>query len=158
MRRKDREISDKEGLLAILQSCVVCRLGFAAAGRAYVVPLNFGYAWEENEPLRLYFHCAREGLKLDMLARNDLVCFEMDGEHKLLPGTEACEYSFAYASIIGWGKVSRLTQAEEKRNALQKIMERQAGPGDYRFREASIEGVTILCLEAEELTGKRHSG
>jgi nitroimidazol reductase NimA-like FMN-containing flavoprotein (pyridoxamine 5'-phosphate oxidase superfamily) len=158
MRRKDREVADKQGLLRILQSNAVCRLGLAADNRPYVLPLNVGYTWGENEPLRLYFHCALEGQKLDMLAKNDLVCFEMDGDHKLLSGANACDYSFAYASIIGWGRIHFVTEAAEKRHALLRLMEQQAGPGAYAFSAADLARVMVLCLEAEEITGKRNEG
>ena len=155
MRRKDREIADRQGLLTILQSCAVCRLGLAADNKPYVTPLNFGYTWGEDEPLRLYFHSAREGLKLDMLAQNDLVCFEMDCEHKLIRGENPCDYSFAYASIIGWGRACVITREEEKRQALHKLMEHQAGPGTYAFSAADLDKVTVFCLTAEEISGKR---
>jgi nitroimidazol reductase NimA-like FMN-containing flavoprotein (pyridoxamine 5'-phosphate oxidase superfamily) len=158
MRRKDREVSEREALLEILASNTVCRLGLAVDNRPYIVPLNFGYTWGGDEPLRLYFHCAREGLKLDMLTQNNLACFEMDSEHKLLPGREPCDQCFAYASIIGWGRVRLLEQAEEKRHALHKLMEHQAGPGTYAFSEADIATVAVLCLEAEEISGKRRRG
>jgi nitroimidazol reductase NimA-like FMN-containing flavoprotein (pyridoxamine 5'-phosphate oxidase superfamily) len=158
MRRKDREITGKQGLLEILQSCAVCRLGLAVDNRPYIAPLNFGYAWEEDEPLRLYFHCALLGLKLDMLAKNNLACFEMDCDHKLLRGENPGDYSFAYASIIGWGRARIIRQAEEKHFALHKLMEHQAGPGAYAFSEADLARVTVFCLEAEEITGKRNKG
>ena len=157
MRRTDREVTKKEDLLTILQGCTVCRLALAVDNRPYVVPLNFGYTWEENEPLRLYFHSAPEGKKLDMLAENDLACFEMDGEYTLLSGESACKYSFAYASLIGWGQVRIITEAEEKRHGLHKLMEHQAGPGNYTFSEADIARVTVFCLTADEMTGKRNT-
>jgi nitroimidazol reductase NimA-like FMN-containing flavoprotein (pyridoxamine 5'-phosphate oxidase superfamily) len=133
-------------------------LGLAVDGRPYIVPLNFGYTWGENETLRLYFHCAREGLKLDMLAQNNLACFEMDGGHRLLPGENPGDFSFAYASIIGWGRVCIITQEEEKCHALHKLMEHQVGPGEYTFSEADMTKVTVFCLEAEEISGKRNRG
>ncbi|MCL2496784.1 MAG: pyridoxamine 5'-phosphate oxidase family protein [Clostridiales bacterium] len=157
MRRKDREITDKASQLDIVRSCVVCRLGMSVNNRPYVVPLNFGYTWEENEPLRLYFHCAHQGMKLDMLAENNLVCFEMDGGHKLIAKEKLCEYSFAYVSVIGWGRAHFITEATEKHYALHKLMEHQAGPGEYNFSEAEMSTASVFCVEAEELTGKRNN-
>ena len=156
MRRKDKEVTDKQDLLEIVRNCKVCRLGLAVDERPYVVPLNFGYSWEEAEPLKLFFHCASVGLKLDMLAKNNLLCFEMDYGHKLLPAPTASKYSFAYASIIGWGRGYIITQDEEKRHALYKLMEHQAGPGEYEISAADVDEVTVFCLEAEEITGKKN--
>lgn len=46
MRRKDREVADLEGQLAILEQCPVCRVAIndPASGVPYLVPLNFGMA------------------------------------------------------------------------------------------------------------------
>ena len=43
MRRKDREVADLEGQLAILEQCPVCRVAIndPASGVPYLVPLNF---------------------------------------------------------------------------------------------------------------------
>lgn len=158
MRRKDREITDQKALLEIVQNSAVCRLGLAVDSRPYVVPLNFGYTWGENEPLTLYFHCSKEGLKLDMLAQNNLVCFEMDGEHQLLRRENPSDYSFAYASVIGWGRAAILTEEAEKLRGLQILMEHQAGPGSYAISEADLARVAVIAVKAEEITGKRNSG
>ena len=73
MRKVEREIRDQAEILAIMNEALVCRLGFSDEGTPYVVPMNFGLG--EN---CLYLHCAREGRKLDILRKNDRVCFEMD--------------------------------------------------------------------------------
>lgn len=59
MRRKDREVADLEGQLAILEQCPVCRVAIndPASGVPYLVPLNFGMA-AGPQSLTLYFHCA----------------------------------------------------------------------------------------------------
>jgi len=156
MRRKEREVTDKAALIEILESCFVFRLGLCYKDRPYVVPLNFGYAWEQDQALELYFRCAREGLKLDMLAKNDLVCFEMDSGHKLITKEDYREYSFAYSSIIGWGRAAIITDTEEKSRALIKLLEHQAGPGNYNLSEADMAKTTVVRIRAEEITGKQN--
>ena len=42
MRRKDREIINKEQIWRIMQRCGVCRVAFHDAEYPYIVPLNFG--------------------------------------------------------------------------------------------------------------------
>ena len=67
MRRKDREVADLEGQLAILEQCPVCRVAIndPASGVPYLVPLNFGMA-AGPQSLTLYFHCATVGTKLEL--------------------------------------------------------------------------------------------
>lgn len=42
MRRKDREITDKERIYQIIAGCDCCRAGIFHRKSAYIVPLNFG--------------------------------------------------------------------------------------------------------------------
>lgn len=79
MRRKDREVADLEGQLAILEQCPVCRVAIndPASGVPYLVPLNFGMA-AGPQSLTLYFHCAPVGTKLDLLRADPNVSFEAD--------------------------------------------------------------------------------
>ena len=56
MRRKDREITDLERIDEIIRACDCCRLGFQDGEGVYIVPVNFGFAWEDGKRV-LYFHC-----------------------------------------------------------------------------------------------------
>ena len=53
----------------------------------YIVPLNFGYTYEEDV-LKLYFHSAGEGRKVDALAADPKVAIEMDTDHYLVEGLQ----------------------------------------------------------------------
>ena len=43
MRRSDKEITEFAEKLKVLDRCDVIRLGMVDDGKAYVVPVNFGY-------------------------------------------------------------------------------------------------------------------
>ena len=60
MRRKDREITEWNELLEVVQLCDVCRLAINDGEYPYILPLNFGYD-AENGKITLYFHSARDG-------------------------------------------------------------------------------------------------
>ena len=104
MRRSDRELRDPGQLLEIIDACKVFRLAMVAEGRPYLVPLNFGYAYEGGQ-FEFYFHSALQGRKLDLLRQNPQVCFELDCGHALVPADLPCGYSYRYASVIGEGTV-----------------------------------------------------
>ena len=75
MRRKDREVTDFKKIVSILNDCDCCRLGLVdERGLAYIVPMNFGTE-TDGERLTLYFHCANEGKKLDIMRANSAVSF-----------------------------------------------------------------------------------
>ena len=79
MRRKDREITGRENIEPILRACKTCRVAMIADGAPYVVPLNFGYTWDDDG-LTLYFHSGLKGKKIDALRADPRVCFELDTE------------------------------------------------------------------------------
>ena len=76
MRRKDREITDKQQINAIIEACDCCRIAFPAEDAPYIVPLNFGYTDDKNKRT-LYFHGAKEGRKIDLINKTDYVGFEI---------------------------------------------------------------------------------
>lgn len=60
MRRKDREITDFDEIMNIINKCDTCRLALFDKEFPYIVPLNFGVDIRD-EQLYLYFHCAKKG-------------------------------------------------------------------------------------------------
>ncbi len=74
MRKINKKITDASVVIDLFNTCHTGRLGTVGAdGRPMVKPLNFAY--REG---RIYFHCARDGEKLDDIKRDNRVCFEVD--------------------------------------------------------------------------------
>ena len=156
MRRKDRQVSDPAEIKAILDKCSVCRLGLSENNLPYVVPLTFGYELSGNQ-LTLFFHCANEGRKLDMIKANPHACFEMDCGNELINGTTACTYSMAYESIIGNGTVQFVNDTPDKIYGLSRIMSNVTGKDKFEYSEDMVNRVTILKITTDDFTGKRHA-
>jgi hypothetical protein len=154
MRRTDREVTDRQDLIAWLREAAVGRIAFAVGSEAYVVPLNFGIL--STEPLTLVFHCAAEGRKLEMMRSNPRVCFEADLPGDLVEaGDEACRWGMKFRSVLGWGRLERVEDEVEKRAALVALMEEYAAGRAWRFDEAQVRAVVVLKLTLEKITGKR---
>jgi len=64
MRRREKQITDRSQIEAIIARSQVCRLALSDGGQPYIVPLCFGYRRS-----RLYFHSAAAGRKIDILRR-----------------------------------------------------------------------------------------
>lgn len=155
MRRKDREITNVEDKIAIVNRCKVCRLGLSDDDRPYVVPLNYGYSFEKNV-LTLYFHGAGEGRKADIIRKNDNACFEIDCDGELREGEKACKYGYSFKSVIGFGKITMSESIEEKNIGLNEIMKHQTGTDkEWSFTEEELKSVTVYKMEVREFTGKR---
>jgi uncharacterized protein len=149
MRKKDKEITDPEVLESIIQRATVCHLGLCADNSPYIVPLNFGY-----QDRKLYFHTGREGLKMDLLRRNNRVCFEMTVDMELVRAETPCKWSMKYYSVIGFGNAHFVEEPAAKRVALDLIMAHYSGePGDYP--EELVEKVAIIRVDINAMTGRQ---
>ena len=154
MRRSDREIQKISDKIKIIEKCKHCRLGLAENNHPYIVPLNYGYSYE-NEKLTLFFHSANEGKKIDIMKANNKACFEIDCDTKLIEAENACKHGYEYQSIIGFGEIIFLETDAEKIDGLNKIMQHQTGEkNNYTFDENAIKKVVVFKMEAEEFSGK----
>jgi nitroimidazol reductase NimA-like FMN-containing flavoprotein (pyridoxamine 5'-phosphate oxidase superfamily) len=158
LRRKDREILDVNEKLAILKECKVCRLALSVDDKPYVVPKNFGFSFE-NDKLTLYFHGAKEGKTQDMIHQNNEASFEVDCGHKLISGDAPDDYSYAYRSIIGFGKITLLESEAEKTMGLNQMMKHQTGKDlKYTYKSELLNKTAVYKMEVEEFTAKKNPG
>lgn len=116
MRRKDREISEKESILVLEKGFygVLCTVG--KENKPYGVPLNYYFS---NGAI--YFHSAMEGLKIDNFTNNPDVCFCVVGE--CYPLVE--KFSTAYKSVIVFGRIAEVF-GDEKVDALIGLIKKYA--------------------------------
>jgi nitroimidazol reductase NimA-like FMN-containing flavoprotein (pyridoxamine 5'-phosphate oxidase superfamily) len=153
MRKKEREVSDLFELETIISRSDVCRIAFADKDTPYIVTMNFGYV--PGKYGILYFHCANEGRKLEMIKKNNYVCFEMDTDHEIIKGEKACDYGMKYSSVIGYGTISVIDNPEEKINGLNRIMAHYTGRDEFTYKPETLARTTILRLEISSITCKR---
>jgi nitroimidazol reductase NimA-like FMN-containing flavoprotein (pyridoxamine 5'-phosphate oxidase superfamily) len=159
MRRGDREITSFDEIIAVLDQCAVIRLamlaGRAEAVEPYVVPVSFGYRVDSQKHLSLFFHSAKEGKKVAALNKNPLVCFEADTDVHLIKAEDACMWSTAYKSVIGYGTARALTAGEEKRAALDEIMKHMGFEGAPDYKDAALERALVFGIDVTRISGKK---
>ena len=149
MRRSEKEIVDRVAIESIIRRARVCRLGLADGDRPYVVPLCFGY--RDNA---LYFHAAREGMKLDILRRNDKVCFEFDIDGEVVKSGDPCRWGMRYQSVIGFGRAVFVEDVASKHRALQIIVNQYA-EGSFSFPAEAVGDTAVIRVDIEHMTGKQ---
>ena len=149
LRRKEKEITDKREIELTIRKSLVCRLGIVDKGLPYIVPLCFGY---DNGAL--FFHSAKEGRKIEILKKNNQVCFEFDIAPEVHPGKTACAWGMKYRSVIGFGRALFVEDPEERRKALDIIM-RQYADGDFKYSDKSFGKALVIKVEIESMTGKK---
>ena len=152
MTKRERQITDPGRILEILDQAKVLHLGLCVDNMPYVVPMNYGYAFE-NEKLVLYLHSAVRGKKLDMLRQNPNVFFSIDCDRIPFPGKVACQYGMSYSSIMGRGKARILEDSEEKQQAMTVLMKTQTGM-NFTFNAPLVSIVAVIRIDVTEYTAK----
>ena len=157
MTRREREVTDINDILQIINETKILHLGLSDEGWPYVVPMNYGYdVREEDGTLHvcLYLHGAKEGRKAAAFAADPRVAVEMDYNHEVITGDYTCAYSYAYRSIMGNGTITEVTDPEAKKKGLGKIMAHIAPEAKIAFLPEMVERVAVWRIDIDTFTGK----
>ena len=153
MRRNDREVTEKKEIFDILSRCDTVRIGIQGDKFPYVVPVSFGMEVADGKAV-VFFHCAKEGRKLDLLRANPDVCVEAD----IFIKTERIKHGITarYESVIGFGRCEFLADEGEIRRALRLLTDRYGYP-NYALEDCkSLFHVLVGKIVLDEVTGKRN--
>ncbi|MFH1982061.1 MAG: pyridoxamine 5'-phosphate oxidase family protein [Pseudomonadota bacterium] len=149
MRRKDKQVSERLEIDAIIRGCQVCHLAMAVDNIPYVVPLCFGY-----DGTNLYVHMAGSGKKVDCLKANPRVCFQMErGVRLVSEGADPCNWGFHFESVIGSGLAEELNGDEDKAGALGWIVKQYAGKVVGPVPPSA--GLRVWRIAIDEISAKR---
>lgn len=154
MRRKDREISSREEIIKIIREEGICRLSINDDPYPYIVPMNYGIEID-GEQINLYFHSAMEGRKIDLIKKDNKVCFEIDQNQGLVYDTKKGSCSMLYECVIGNGEIVFL-DGDEKIKALRLILQHHGRGEDFPISETMVEKTICFKLVVNEVTGKKH--
>lgn len=156
MRREDKQVLNEERIEQIIKSCDCCRLGFVDENKVYIVPLSFGYIRKDGKYI-FYFHGADEGRKIDLIRKNHYAGFEMDINYRIKPADTACGYTARYQSVIGSGSMDIIEDLDEKKKALDFLMNCNSGKSQiWNYSEEMLKRTCLFYLEVEEMTCKEH--
>lgn len=151
MRRYKQEITDPAEIAGILADADTARLAINRDGAPYIVPMNFGY-----QDGTFYFHCAGEGLKLDLLKADPRVCIEVEGSSAFRTGGKKnpCSWGMDYKSVIATGRAEFLTDSAEKTTALKAVIAKFADAEALPMTDEAVKAVSVFKVTADELTAK----
>ena len=149
MRRNEKEITDIEEIEKIIKKGNVCHLGLVDNDEPYIVPVNFGY-----ERHALYFHSALEGRKVELIKKNNKICFEIDTDVEIVSSEKPCDWTTKYRSVIGVGRAHILNSDEDKAHGLSLIM-KQYSDGEPESDFEKLDLVLIVKIDIESITGKK---
>lgn len=101
----------------------------------------------------IYLHCARIGLKMEILKKNPKAALTAVSYYKAVSE----KYTMSYASAVARGTMHIVEDDEERVHALRCISERYSRQDLDKFdamMEQYEKAVHVLRMDVEELTGK----
>ena len=152
LRRPEKEINDKAVMERVLVEAEVGRLGTSADGRPYVVPLSFAY-----HDGKIVIHGAKIGKKMENIARNPRVCFEVD-KSEIIPADDPCGFAYKYESVIANGTARFIENPVEKAASLRLLVDKYAPGKGSQMTEERVEAftnLTVVEITVEEMVGKK---
>ena len=153
MRRKDREVTDFETILGIIDECNIIRIGLADGDFPYIVPLNFAYTVSEQQ-IEFYVHGAMAGRKYELMNKNKRCSFEMDIPLEMDCMVEKKDVTMRYKSVMGTADITFL-EGEEKQNAIDNIiMKRYKETRNFDYNRKMVAVTAVAKLTVIDLTAK----
>lgn len=159
MRRKDREVTDINRIMKILEGEDVCCVAFQDEPAPYLIPINYGAQIEDGK-IVLYFHGAAAGTKLEMIKRNPNVSFTVFGNNRISVDTEvACKSTTSFDSVCGSGQAA-IVPEEEMRKGLAVLMNHMGRAEEKRFDEnafpKTMGNLVVWKIVVDTVVGKHH--
>ncbi len=154
MRRKDREVTDFNTMISIIDECDIIRIGLANGDFPYIVPLNFAYTVDENQQIRFYIHGAMAGRKYELMQKNLKCSFELDIPLEMDCIYEKKDVTMRYKSVMGTAQI-RFLDGEEKQSAIDNIiMNRYEETRNFDYNKSAVRRTAVAELTVISWTAK----
>lgn len=117
-------------------------------GYPYGVPVSYAYA-----DGRIYFHCAREGYKVDLLKKDPHVSFTVVAQDDIIPE----DFNTLYISAIAFGRARLVDDPEEMRKIHGYIIDKYSKGHEEsggRYLDSSISEIYMVEITVDHITAK----
>ena len=150
LRRVGQKLPDKEAkeILSEEKRGVLSLIG--DGGYPYGAPLDHWYSEEENA---LFFHCAKEGHKIDAIEAQDKASYCVIRDD----GAEEGSWIRHFRSVIAFGRIRIVEDEEKKREICTRLVRMHTDDEAYLEKELTQSFPRVCCLELkiEHLSGKK---
>ena len=151
MRRQDRQLNE-EDLAVILKAGKFAVISLCKDNQPYIVTLSYGYD-EKNDSL--YFHCAKEGTKIDYLSANSKVAATVVEDLGYIQN----ECSHVFRSVVLFGELTVVNEMENMKHGMEVLLNHlEEDPtivkGNHLKDDSAYAKISMLKLKIEHKTGK----
>lgn len=123
---------------------------YGTEGYPYGLPIDHWYC-EENG--KLYFHCGKEGHKLDALRRDPRVSYTVCDDGETVEG----EWALYFRSVIVFGEITFVEDEERIADICRQLSYKFTSDDDYITKEIAghLKATLVLELTPHHISGKR---
>ncbi len=151
MRMRERAIGSRKRMLDLVELQGHMTIAMCRAGKPYLVTVNHSF---DRRAMRLYFHCAPKGKKVDYLKANPKVWGQVIKDNGYIQGK--CDY--AYKTVMFSGTAEFIRDLAEKKHALDMMIDKlESAPAAIKKRlltDKKLKEVAICRIRIEGLSGK----
>ncbi len=149
MRRWKQQLTDEECVKILKEEPRGVLAINGDDGYPYALPLDFIYDEEDG---KLYFHCSKEGAKIDLLKKSEKVSFcVMDQGYR-----KEGEWALNIKSVIIFGRIELIRDQERAIDHVRKLGTKYSPTVEYVEEEIknAASRVQMLALTIDHMTGK----
>ena len=155
MSEGSRPETNRAFMEQLLHAEEIGRLGLACGDEPYVVAINYAYLDRQ-----ILMHCALEGKKIDMIARNPRVCFEVSRQEgpALTHGGNRCDMPFQ--SVLCFGAARVIDALDERTAVLNRFQAKYDTPEKRRepIGPERAANCGAIVIDVHRMTGRSHPG
>ena len=155
-RLPKRASYDREVINELLDTALVCHVGFAIAGQPYVIP-----TLQVRIDDRLYIHGSAASRMLGNAAANTPLAVTVTHIDGLVMARSAFHHSVNYRSVVILGTATLVTDHAEKLAVMKGLIDHVA-PGRWdqirQPNEKELDATSVLSIPIEEASAKVRVG
>jgi hypothetical protein len=155
-RHPERAHYDRDTVFAILDSALLCHIGYVIEGQPYVTPTLF---WREGE--RLYWHGSSASRMLRHQRAGIPVCVTVSHIDALILARCAFRHSLNYRAVMAFGTAAMVDDPAEREAGFNAFIERLY-PGRTKLMRGiakqELKATTLMRMTIESASAKIRSG
>ena len=155
-RVHERGRYDRETVFAILDSAMMCHIGYVIDGQPYVTPTLF---WREGE--KLYWHGSSASRMLRSQTAGIPVCLTVTHVDGLVVARSGFHHSLNYRAVMAFGNAAIVDDPAEKEAGFNAFIERiyPGRTGIMRpISRQELKATSLMGMTIESASAKIRSG